>query len=74
LENQNSAKDLQQSSVQKSNEYKLACTGTVYLKKSHVIQKADCHFQLSVKVFLSNISQLIQKADCHFQLSVKAIF
>jgi hypothetical protein len=36
LENQSSAKDLQQSLVQKSNEYKLAYIGTVYLnfKKS----------------------------------------
>jgi hypothetical protein len=35
LENQSSAKDLQQSLVQKSNEYKLAYIGTVYFKKSH---------------------------------------
>ena len=34
LENQSSAKDLQQSLVQKSNEYKLAYVGTVYFKKS----------------------------------------
>jgi hypothetical protein len=33
LENQSSAKDLQQSLVQKSNEYKLAYIGTVYFKK-----------------------------------------
>ena len=33
LENQNSVKDLQQNSVQKSNEYKLAYAGTVYLKR-----------------------------------------
>jgi hypothetical protein len=35
LKNQSSAKDLQQSLVQKSNEYKLAYIGTVYFKKSH---------------------------------------
>jgi hypothetical protein len=35
LENQSSAKDLQQSLVQKSNEYKLAYIGTVYFKKSY---------------------------------------
>jgi hypothetical protein len=33
LENQSSAKDLQQSLVQKSNEYKLAYIDTVYFKK-----------------------------------------
>ena len=60
LENQNSAKDLQQSSVQKSNEYKLACTGTVYLKR--------------LFEFLKKVTPMIQKADYHFQLSVKAIF
>jgi uncharacterized HAD superfamily protein len=48
LENQSYAKDLQQSLVQKSNEYKLAYIGTVYFKKKvmQIFQKGDFHFQM----------------------------
>jgi hypothetical protein len=42
LENQSSAKDLQQSLVQKSSEYKLAYIGTVYLKKKKKKKKKSC--------------------------------
>ena len=77
LENQSSAKDLQQSLVQKSNEYKLAYISTVYFKKScklfkRLIAIFNCRLKISSNigtVYLNfKVMLIIQKADCHFQM------
>jgi hypothetical protein len=80
LENQSSAKDLQQSLVQKNNEYKLAYIGTVYLnfKKScqlfkRLIAIFNCRLKPSFDigtVYFKKVMPIIQKVDCHFQLSI----
>ena len=84
LENQSSAKDLQQSLVQKSNEYKLAYISTVYLnfKKScqlfeRLIAIFNCRLKLSSDigtVYFKKSCQLFKRLIAIFNCRFKAIF
>jgi tmRNA-binding protein len=68
LENQSSAKDLQQSLVQKSNEYKLAYIGTVYF-----ILKSDAKYLKENRAYKRN-QRKKRKYLLHQSILLKLIF
>ena len=84
LENQSSAKDFKQSSVQKSNEYKLAYIGTVYLnfkKSCQLFKRLIAIFNCRLKppfdigtVYFKKSCQLFKRLIAIFNCWFKAIF